>query len=172
MGEKPWIGLFSEQVLGLICHLSQEQLWSDALPDTTNEPDGIWSSNPWPIDHEPQALSTEPRLLGMHSQIHSLIAKLLYFATSKDSNSEKFDDLQGGAHFYFHLQFYSNFTPRQFGKITCILSTVGSRDKTSKTKCHRPIQKVFPDPKHSKYKRRCTSYIGVVSMVFSTNTWW
>ena len=37
---------------------AQEHLWSDAIPDTTNDPD----RNPRPIDHEPQALSTEPHI--------------------------------------------------------------------------------------------------------------
>ena len=47
--EKPWFGLFSEQVLGLVCQL---QLWSDAHPDTTNHPDGIRTQDLLTMSHK------------------------------------------------------------------------------------------------------------------------
>ena len=39
--EKPWIGLFLEQVLECFVIRTREWLWLYALPDTTNHPDGI-----------------------------------------------------------------------------------------------------------------------------------
>ena len=63
MGEKPELAFFLSGSWVWFVIGAQEQLWSDDLPDTTNEPDGIQSSNPQPIDHEPQVISTEPPLL-------------------------------------------------------------------------------------------------------------
>ena len=58
--KNPELGFFLSVAWGWFVFGAQEQLWSDALPDTTYNPDRIWTHYPLAIDHELQALSTEP----------------------------------------------------------------------------------------------------------------